>query len=528
MKRLLALLVLCLPFVLLCPNTQAWRYEPHGSCQWENAQVQRLTYNGSENSLAGLYIDENDKLSLFYHQWKWDPQVQPYRDSMFVMTRQRGEEWSEPEKIGNPSFDVVGRGRCLGYDATRGIIHIVYTGARLYYTNSDVPDWEIVEIDTLPEEHNPVYRSLAMTFDTLGNVHLAWHMDFDSIGSSWYKVVYANNSTGVWVKRQLSEPIWLGYGASGETHLALQKNGAAHIVYHGENYCDLDCEGFYVRNDSLNSSNWTTDTLPKPSRPLWHYWVGPIEVDCNDRIHIVTGGCIEQDCVWPRLTRTFYYYKQTEGSTWCGPEQIPDTTFGASLQINQLITDKSGIPYLSYEFSSNEAYFTDRKQGSWQVPYMLVGWNKDAPDSFMVKDFFFVLDSQGKGHAAFTAFNFAQGSFENDSVEVYYLSSSNSSVDSPEDNIDLHHSLSQNYPNPFNSSTTITYEVEQKGRVTLKIYDLLGREVRELADGYQEPGRYRVCWNGRNNEGKQVASGIYFCRLRVAEGERITKMLLVK
>lgn len=511
MKKLIALVVFCWSVVSLCSSTEA---------QWEGAQIQRLTYNRSENSCAGLYIDEHDNLLLLYHQWKWDPQVQPYRDSMYVMTKEKGGEWSQPEKIGNPSFDISGYGRYLSYDTKTGVIHIICAGASLYYTNSDMPDWEIVEIDTLPEEHYPEYRSLAMAFDTLGNVHVAWHLDYHSSGFSWYKVMYANNSTGEWVKQQVSEPVWLGYGVSGETHLRVQKNGAAHIVYHGELYCDLECEGFYVRNDSLNSTDWTTDTVPKPSRPLWHYWAGPIEVDINDRVHLITTGCIEWDCVWPWLTRTFYYYKQVEDSTWHGPEQIPDTTFGILLGVTQLLTDHSGIPYLSYESSSSEAYFTERTQGSWQVPYVLVGWH-EPPDSFMVNDFSFVLDSEGKGHAAFTGFDMSKGPpFENDSVETYYLSSPSSSVDWPQNSIISDFNLFQNYPNPFNTSTTIIYRIERKADVSLKIYDILGREVGELINGPHETGYHSIKWNGRNDQGEEVASGIYFYQLTVRQAHR--------
>jgi hypothetical protein len=255
-----------------------------------------------------------------------------------------------------------------------------------------------------------------------------------------------------------------------------------------------------------------------------------MKVDVNDRIHLITGGCIEEDCVWPGLVRHFYYYKQAEDSVWQGPEQIPDTMFGVMLvNIDQLLIDKDGIPYASYGFSSKEAYFTDRNQGSWQVPYYLVGWHTtSASDSFMVDNFCFVLDSQGKGHAAFSAFNFAQGMLEDDSVEIYYFSSSNSAVDTEEDNKTFHSNLFQNYPNPFNSSSIITYEIERGENVTLKIYDILGREVRELINTSQKPDYYKVIWDGRNNSGKEVSSGIYFYQLRAGNYKQTRKLILLK
>jgi hypothetical protein len=521
MKKLVLFIIFYSSFViLLCPSAKA---------QWEGAKVQRLTYNTSCNDLAGLYIDKNDKLFLFYHQWWWDPYQQPYRDTLYLITKEKGGEWSQPETLSSPSQEQPWCAHYVGYDPHTGLIHLFCARSEtLYYTNSNMPNWQMVKTDSGPDQ---VYPGGIMAFDTLGNIHLAWTVDFDSIGQKRYRVMYANNCTGQWVKQQVSPPIWLGGMRSGGLPgFGVQKNGTAHIVYQGEPYCDTECVAFYVRNDSLNSTNWITDTVPKPSRPLWQYGVGPIKVDVNDRVHLITVGCSHGEYCgpWPGW-RTFYYYKQTEDSVWQGPEQIPDTMFGFRSYIPQLFVDKQGVPYMGYQTSSNEEYFTDRNQGSWQVPYYLVGWHTtSASDSFMVDNFCFVLDSQGKGHAAFSAFNFAQGMLEDDSVEIYYFSSSNSAVDTEEDNKTFHSNLFQNYPNPFNSSSIITYEIERGENVTLKIYDILGREVRELINTSQKPDYYKVIWDGRNNSGKEVSSGIYFYQLRAGNYKEARKLVLIK
>jgi flagellar hook assembly protein FlgD len=64
--------------------------------------------------------------------------------------------------------------------------------------------------------------------------------------------------------------------------------------------------------------------------------------------------------------------------------------------------------------------------------------------------------------------------------------------------------------------------------VYLRIYDLLGREVRELVKGSQEPGFYRINWDGKNNQGKEVASGIYFYLLQTGDRKEGKKMLVIK
>lgn len=83
--------------------------------------------------------------------------------------------------------------------------------------------------------------------------------------------------------------------------------------------------------------------------------------------------------------------------------------------------------------------------------------------------------------------------------------------------------LMQNYPNPFNPVTTISYSIPQLTDVTLKVYDLLGREVVELVNGEKNPGRYEV-----NFDGTKLSSGVYFYRLTAGSFTQIKKLLLIK
>jgi len=87
--------------------------------------------------------------------------------------------------------------------------------------------------------------------------------------------------------------------------------------------------------------------------------------------------------------------------------------------------------------------------------------------------------------------------------------------------------LSQNYPNPFNPSTRIQYSIAKAGMVSLKIYNLLGREVATLVDGRQEAGSYTVPFN--SNEGTlSLASGVYFYRLEAGSTLSIRKLVIIK
>ncbi|HPT72720.1 MAG TPA: T9SS type A sorting domain-containing protein, partial [Candidatus Cloacimonadota bacterium] len=87
-------------------------------------------------------------------------------------------------------------------------------------------------------------------------------------------------------------------------------------------------------------------------------------------------------------------------------------------------------------------------------------------------------------------------------------------------------SLGHNYPNPFNPSTTIEYSVPMTAKVKLRIYNIRGQLVKELVNQTVEPGRYKAVWEGKNNAGHSVASGVYFYRIE-ANGKTITKKMLM-
>jgi len=88
--------------------------------------------------------------------------------------------------------------------------------------------------------------------------------------------------------------------------------------------------------------------------------------------------------------------------------------------------------------------------------------------------------------------------------------------------------LRQNYPNPFNPTTTISFTLDEPGYTTLTIYNLLGQRITWVADEYMEGGEHSAVWNGRNDSGEAVASGIYFYILRSGENVHSQKMTLLR
>lgn len=94
--------------------------------------------------------------------------------------------------------------------------------------------------------------------------------------------------------------------------------------------------------------------------------------------------------------------------------------------------------------------------------------------------------------------------------------------------------LCQNYPNPFNSTTHIRYTIPDRDRegrphrTTLKVYNVLGQEVRTLVDGVERAGIHQVIWDGRDNRGREVSSGVYLYRLKMGHISQTRKLVLLR
>ena len=89
--------------------------------------------------------------------------------------------------------------------------------------------------------------------------------------------------------------------------------------------------------------------------------------------------------------------------------------------------------------------------------------------------------------------------------------------------------LNQNYPNPFNPTTTISFNLPKQETVSLKIYDLSGREIRTLINRQgKTAGKHKVAWNGKNNAEQEVSSGLYIYVLKTKQQTMSKKLLLLK
>lgn len=85
-----------------------------------------------------------------------------------------------------------------------------------------------------------------------------------------------------------------------------------------------------------------------------------------------------------------------------------------------------------------------------------------------------------------------------------------------------------NYPNPFNPNTVIQYTVKRKDSVCLDIYNIRGQKVITLVNEIQTPGQYQISWNGKDQQGKALSSGVYFAKITTVSSSAVRKMIMIK
>jgi endo-1,4-beta-xylanase len=104
-----------------------------------------------------------------------------------------------------------------------------------------------------------------------------------------------------------------------------------------------------------------------------------------------------------------------------------------------------------------------------------------------------------------------------------YIKDNPTGVEKNENSLPAEFKLDQNYPNPFNPVTNISYSINKTADVTLKIYDVLGREIKTLVKSVQTPGKYKVTFNG-----KDLSTGLYLYRLSAGNFNDTKKLMLLK
>lgn len=111
---------------------------------------------------------------------------------------------------------------------------------------------------------------------------------------------------------------------------------------------------------------------------------------------------------------------------------------------------------------------------------------------------------------------------------IWFVIGTRTDVEEKTENIPSEFALSQNYPNPFNPSTTIKYSLPKEEKVRIVIYDMLGNKISELINENKNAGSYQIVWNGNDDKGRKVSSGVYILTINSGSYFQSRKMVLMK
>ena len=181
--------------------------------------------------------------------------------------------------------------------------------------------------------------------------------------------------------------------------------------------------------------------------------------------------------------------------------------------------------YLNESTASIEVREAHQPTGPWSGPWQVVSAN-DYPALYGA----FMHEQYIENNGQTVYFLMSQfGAYNVFLMEVVFQRDETGVVEeSLSEEIPQSCALHQNTPNPFNAKTEIRYQIPKDCNVTLNVFNTLGQQMRTLTSGHQEAGLYSIIWDARDDGGRDLASGIYFCRLKAGDFGKTIKMVRVK
>ncbi|MCF8308937.1 MAG: T9SS type A sorting domain-containing protein [Bacteroidales bacterium] len=417
----------------------------------------------------------------------WNHEVEDnFYKLYYSKSEDNGETWSEPEDIlGNDSLWMADphlavdseNNLYLSYDYNAGNPGAMQVLFRTY-TGSNWSEPDTISADLYGSMHNK------LIIDNNDRIYVFWYRP-----ESIYYRYFENNS---WSEIQCpynNDNLYFLEKAVVDSNNNLHCTGSFH--YEGQSgYDDRIIYFKYTYEDN----QWSEVTILSDDTS----WQGnDIDLDNDDLPHIAWGQYTSDSI--PPNDGTFYSYYN--GNNWTTPELIVEDPEHQTIAID----------------SQNQTHITDEEKT--ETGYQLVHYYK-CQENWNGQ----IIDTAGAALA-----NSKLIYYQNQLYTVY--------IKSPEpttEHINIVFSryeipsgvgneipytyylrLKQNYPNPFKSKTTIPFEINKSGHTTLKIFDLKGKLIKTLVNSNKRSGAHHAMWNGKDQNGKEVNSGLYLYRLQV-------------
>jgi hypothetical protein len=317
-------------------------------------------------------------------------------------------------------------------------------------------------------------------------------------------------------------------------------------------------EGAWV-NSSL--STFTYDGSGNVTYSLFQIWMGGAWVNSFNSTFTYSGALVATattqmwaGSAWSNFRKNIYTYNGddltedlSQGWTgaWIDVERITYTLDGsgrATMEVWQQRISNVWTNWVKVDYAYDGA--TENQTLASQYNWNGAAWDPQRADTsrysagkrIELVTYWFLLGSlnrtlstyDGLGNLILEIEQTWTGASWLDGVRHVYVYVIAGIFDDESSGVPVDYGLLHNYPNPFNANTVIEYSLAHDGHVDIVISNILGQTVRTLAEGHQPAGRYTMAWDGHDEHGNTVASGIYFLRVRTADISQVRKMVLLK
>ena len=411
-----------------------------------------------------------------------------------------GYEWSMPEQISE--FDTTYSANSKIALDSLGRPHVVWNhraifpDADAYYSYKTATGWT-EPLNLAP--HGSTQYAPDICIDSRGFIHVVWADYLTGNGDIYHKYydgVVWSDYTNI-----SNDPI-----DSAEPCIKVDTEDNLHLAWRQLSSSSMNNEIFYSKSDGIYWSekiNISQSTYQSSTQP-------GIALDSNDNPHVVwkqsLGGQIYE-----------IYYSYFDSYEWTEPENITNLGFRSlfpSLEINNdnikcLIFELAspiGDPYVHYSFNTGF---------HWSIPDTIF-------EDYTGTSTTVAVDSNNVFHACMTLALNTYGD-----IGYTYFQPLNLTEDILNNNQKEKLSLSCS-PNPFNSSINIFISLPVKTGVNLKVYNTNGQNIAKLIEEEMSFGQHSVIWDGLNDNGQRISTGIYFITLNANNGSAVQKILFIK
>lgn len=353
----------------------------------------------------------------------------------------------------------------------------------------------------------------------------------DLFSNYWLYVVYQTDQDSVIFKCSKNfDTTWV-YRANLSASTPIRSkpsvawSSGSHLVVAGKT---ADDKIYTIRNNYGNPVDWRDGRYPSGL------------VDCDNPVVAGSHTSPDSEAVfwvfyhrWVTIPTPHYilnYHYSTDGcSTWSSLWTPTDTSSGSRVfpSLNVLKENDASNLTLAYHYEGTSPH---------QIRYIYLENAQSFSHSFWasysgVNDYSPVALPHQKAYTIRTTGNSIVSAvlYVDSNGGLYFDASSFTAVDDKmEDKPIRRFSLDQNYPNPFNPSTQIEFVLSKSGQVKIEIFNILGEKVKTLMDQHLKAGRQLVEWDGKDESGEEVASGVYFYRLQTDNFTETKKMVLMR